>query len=323
MSKKGYKDYIGIDVSKKSLDVHVRSSGEYFSVDNTPEGFKSIKERLSLKSGDSLWVVESTGGYERDCVNYLQKEGCPVAIVNPRQVRDFAKATGRLAKTDSLDAKVLSHFAEAIKPEPGEKVSPEEACLKAHQQRRQQLVEMLTMEKNRLQKARGSVKESIKKMINSLEEEIAQMDKSLRLQVKEQPAWAETHKLLCSIKGVGEVTSITMISQLPELGKVSHREIAALVGVAPLNKDSGYYQGERGIWGGRASVRCILYMATVVAVRFNPPLKHFYETLCARGKKKKVALVACMRKLLIIMNAMLKNNSAWRADDKQKMILAS
>lgn len=312
MSETVYKDYIGIDVSKKHLDVCIRSTGEYFKVDNNASGFKLIKKRLSTYR-PCLLVAEATGGYETDLVRTLQKENFACAVVNPRQVRDFAKALGQLAKTDKIDASVLARFGEAIKPTVKAVASYEEQDLSDTQQRRRQLVEMITMEKNRYDRASGNTRSQIKKTIHFLDKQLKVLEKRLTAQINENEGWRTKMELLQSIKGIGQVIALTLISDLPELGQVGRKEIAALVGVAPLNRDSGQYQGRRGTWGGRANVRSALYMGTLVAVRFNPTLKTFYDKLCPAGKKKKVALIACVRKLLVIMNTMIKNNTPWQA----------
>lgn len=311
MSENSYQYYVGIDVSKKHLDVCVRSTKEYFRTTNDASGFKEIKKRLSPYF-PCLLIAEATGGFESDMVRALQKENFSCAVVNPRQVRDFAKALGRLAKTDKIDAGVLAHFGEAIKPLPKAMIKAEEHTLSATQQRRRQLVDMITMEKNRDGKARGYIDKQIKKTIEFLEKQLKEIDKELAKQVSQNEIWQAKMGLLKSIKGVGQVIALTLVSDLPELGQVSRQEIAALVGVAPFNRDSGGHQGRKEIWGGRANVRTVLYMGTLVAVRYNPTLKAFYEKLCKAGKKKKVALVACMRKLLLIMNAMVKNNTSWQ-----------
>lgn len=311
MSENSYKNYVGIDVSKKHLDVCIKSTGEYFRTENNAGGFKEIKKRLSLYR-PCLLIAEATGGYESDMVRALQKEHFSCAVVNPRQVRDFAKALGKLAKTDKIDSSVLAHFGEAIQPPVSKIVSEEAQELGDTQQRRRQLVDMLTMEKNRYGKANGNVRKQIKKTIEFLEKQLKELDKCLTEQVNENEAWRTKMELLKSIKGIGQVIALTLVSDLPELGQVSRKEIAALVGVAPLNRDSGLYQGQRGTWGGRASVRSALYMGTLVAVRHNSTLKAFYDKLCQAGKKKKVALIACLRKLLVIMNTMIKNNTPWQ-----------
>ena len=311
MQEKKYEDYMGIDVSKKKLDICIRSSGEVYQVDNDAQGFKVLlKKRRALRK--SLVVLEATGRYGERLVQALQKEAIAVAVVNPRQVRDFARGLGRLAKTDELDASVLAHFGEVVKPVETVLRSEQERDLSEKQQRRKQLVDMLTMEKNRLSQAVGSIKKHIKRSIKFLEKQLKDVEKELSLCVATDQGLAEKKALLCSVKGVGEVTAISLMTQLPELGELNARQIAALVGVAPLNRDSGNFRGQRTIWGGRAAVRTVLYMATLVATKYNPKIKAFYERLCTAGKKKKVALVACMRKLLVILNAMVKNNTPWR-----------
>ena len=292
------------------MDVCIRSTGEIFRLNNELSGFKELKRRLFLCK-NALIATEATGGYESDVVLFLQKKHFKVAVINPRQVRNFAKALGKLAKTDRIDAAIIAHYAEAIKPEPKEMVGESETMLTEKQQRRRQLVDMLTMEKNRLSRAKGSVKTYIKQSIKFLEKQLEEVEKELAQQISDHSEWSAKSKVLCSVKGVGEVTATTLIAGLPELGKIGHKEIAALVGVAPLNRDSGDYKGERGIWGGRSDIRTTLYMATLVGVRFNSVLKKFYEKLCQKGKKKKVALVACMRKLLTILNAMVRDGVEW------------
>jgi transposase len=319
MSKNEYKNYVGIDVCKRYLDVCVRSSGEYFRVENDDEGFKVIQERLSGYS-PCLLIAESTGGYESDMVRALQKKGFSVAVINPRQARDFAKAVGRLAKTDKIDAGVLAHFGEAIKPTPKEISSNEEESLSALAQRRRQLVDMLTVEKNRLSQAHGSIVKGIKKSLEFLTKQLKEVEKQLAERIKGDEERSRKTEVLKSIRGVGQIIAMTLIADLPELGKVSHREIAALAGLAPLNRDSGLMQGKRSIWGGRATVRTALYMGALVGIRFNPALKAFYEKLCQAGKRKKVALIACARKLLTIMNSMIKYNTKWQQNFNEKSV---
>jgi transposase len=308
-----YKDYIGVDVSKKYLDVHIRSTQEYFRTTNDTAGIKEIRKRLS-PFHPYLLIAEATGGYESDMVQSLQKEDVACAVVNPRHVRAFGKALGRLAKTDKIDAGILAHFGEAIKPTPKALSTPEEETLSETQARRKQLVGMITMEKNRRAGTRGQVRKSIDKTIDFLEKQLKEINKSLSQQVSENEEWQAKLELLKSVQGVGQVVAMTLVSELPELGKVSRQEIAALVGVAPFNCDSGERKGRKEIWGGRSNVRSALYMAVLVSVRHDPRLKAFYNKLCESGKKKKVALVACMRKLLVIMNTMIKNNTPWRVD---------
>jgi transposase len=237
-----------------------------------------------------------------------------VAVVNPRQVRDFAKATGRLAKTDRLDAQVLAHFAEAVRPQPHSLPDAQSQALAALLTRRQQLVGMLTAEKNRLGSALPPVRPSLQAHIRWLEQELSELDRGLRDTIKESPLWRAKDNLIQGVPGIGPVVSLTLLADLPQLGALSRQEISALVGVAPLNRDSGSLRGKRGIWGGRARVRATLYMAALVATRCNPAIRHFYQRLLGAGKAKKVALVACMRKLLTILNSMLKHHRPWDPD---------
>jgi transposase len=238
----------------------------------------------------------------------------PVVVVNPRQVRDFAKATGKLAKTDALDAQTLAHFAEVIRPELRPLPDEQTQALAAILARRRQLVEMLTAEKNRLASARTSVRKSLRTHITWLERELSHTDRDLAHAIRESPVWREKEELLQSAPGVGPVVTSTLLANLPELGTLTGKQIAALIGVAPFNRDSGTLRGTRTVWGGRAQVRAVLYMGTLVATRFNPVIRAFYQRLCAAGKPKKVALTACMRKLLIILNAMLKHRTPWRPE---------
>jgi transposase len=310
MSENQYKDYIGIDVCKKYLDVCIRSTGEYFRTENNAKGFQTIQAQLADYS-PCLLITESTGGYEKNMVRTLQQAGFAVVMINPRQARDFAKALGRLAKTDKIDASVLAHFGEALKPVTKAALNEDREILSAMSQRRRQLGVMLTMEKNRLEQAHPGVHKSIKKGIAFLEKQLKEMETKLAEQVKNDDEWSNKAERLQTICGVGPVIAVTLVADLPELGKISHKEIAALAGLAPLNRDSGFMQGKRAIWGGRANVRTALYMGALVAVRFNPVLKAFYERLCAAGKNKKVALVACAHKLLTIMNSMMKYEKKW------------
>lgn len=304
--------FVGIDVSKHRLDVHVRPSGESWSVANDAQGHTELVRKLGSIS-PTLVVVEATGGYQASVVAELGANAIPVAVVNPRQVRDFAKATGRLAKTDAIDAAVLGHFAESIRPEP--RPVPDEITveLQALVTRRRQLIDMRTAEMNRLETCRvQQVRRNIQKVINMLTKQIDKVDDDIDTTIRNSPLWREREDLLSSAIGVGATTARTLLTQLPELGKLNRREIAALVGVAPFNNDSGKRTGARSIRGGRADVRAVLYMATVAAVRFNPQLRTVYARLVAAGKAKKVALIACARKLLTILNAMMRTNTPWR-----------
>lgn len=302
--------FVGIDVSKDALDVHFRPSGlaERFSYDE--DAIKAlIKEVRAAKP--VLVLLEATGGLERRLVAALSVAGLPVVIVNPRQVRDFAKAVGELAKTDAIDASILSLFAERIRPEPRPLANAETQELEALLARRRQVIEMLVAEQHRLALATTKLRKSIQKHVDWLERQLRDIDADLDKAIAASPAWRATENLLRSVKGVGPVLSQTLIASLPELGRLNRKEIAKLVGVAPLANDSGRHQGRRQIWGGRAHVRNVLYMATLVAVRHNPVLRSYYNQLLSRGKPKKVALVACMRKLLIILNAIIRTGNPW------------
>lgn len=301
---------IGIDVSKSTLDVATYQSNKKWQVSNDDEGINRLVRVLG-ELAPTLVVMESTGGYETPLAYALHKAGIPCAVVNPREVREFAKATKRLAKTDAIDAQVLAHFAAVIEPEP--RAIPDEQTqeLEAIIARRRQVNQMLTAEKNRLHMARKPVREAIKAHIAYLEKELAQSDTDLRSRIEESPIQQEKYHLLQSVPGVGPGLSATLLVELPELGTLNRREIAKLVGVAPLNHDSGTFRGKRHVWGGRPQVRAALYMAALVAARFNPVIKQLYMRLCEAGKAKKVALVACMRKLLIILNSMIKHRVPW------------
>lgn len=302
--------YIGIDVSKLWLDVAVRG-GEAFRVENTPLGLEELVGRLT-EMKVTLVVMESTGGYEREVALSLGAEAIPLAVVNPRQVRDFAKATGRLAKTDKLDAAVIAHFAEVIAPQAQEPLEHDVIELRELVSRRKQLVVMLTAERTRLSQSRSStVRRDVDEHIKFLKKRLRDADKDIHQRLKESEFWKEEVDLLASVPGVGPVTTMSIVASLPELGKLNRKQISALVGVAPLNCDSGQCAGRRMTWGGRADVRANLYMATLVAARRNSVIKAFYERLLSAGKAKKLALVACMRKLLTILNAMLKTRSPW------------
>lgn len=311
--------FVGIDVSKAQLDVAIRPSGERLQVANSEDGIANLIGRL-CQAMPELVVLEATGGYQAAVVAGLGLAKLRVAVVNPRQVRDFAKAAGRLAKTDTLDADVLARFGEVMKPEPKPLLDEETIALEALVARRRQVVEMITAEKNRLAQSHKSLRPGIKSHINFLQRELQDINRDMDAMLRASPLWREEEDLLRSVPGVGRVMATTLLAELPELGKLNRKQIAALVGVAPLNRDSGTFRGKRSIWGGRASVRGVLYMATLVATRRNPIIRAFYERLCAAGKAKKVALTACMRKLLTILNVMVKNNTHW---DEAKLQLAA
>lgn len=303
--------FVGLDVAKDTLAVSVRPSGEHWSVPHTEAGLTALIDRLQPLT-PTLIVLEATGGYETTVIAALAVASLPMAVVNPRQVRDFARAVGRLAKTDALDADVLAHFADAVHPTP--RPLPDEAhqALTALATRRRQLVEMLTAERHRLRLARPAVQRNLRAHVRWLERCVTDLDDDLRTRIRQSPLWRAQDDLLCSVPGIGPTTAAMLLTALPELGRLSRQQIASLVGVAPFNRDSGPYRGTRTIAGGRSHVRAALYMATVVATRWNPAIGTFYRRLRAAGKAPKLALVAAMRKLLTILNAMLKQQQPWR-----------
>ncbi len=302
--------FVGIDVSKAALDVAAHLGQEAWQESNTEVGIDALRHRLQALSPE-LIVVEATGGYENAVVAALGAAGLPIVVVNPRQVRDFAKATGKLAKTDRIDADILALFAERVRPELRELKSEAAQELEALLARRRQILEMTQAERNRLEHAGGAVRKDLLEHIRYLEKRLNRVDLELEERVQESPLWRAKEDLLRSVPGVGPVVSRTLIAELPELGRLSHKEIASLVGVAPFSRDSGTLRGKRRVWGGRASVRAALYMAAVVGVRRNAALRRFYERLRSTGKPAKVALVACMRKLLTILNSMVRRGAAW------------
>jgi transposase len=316
MSKQKSKSFIGIDVSKKLLEVGAHESDYRFRCANKVSAFTElIGELIVLRP--ALIVLEATGGLEIPVTAALHAAGLPVVVINPRQVRDFAKATGQLAKTDRLDARVLAHFAAAIKPPLRPIKSAEELGLDALVGRRGQLVEMLTAEKNRRgSAATTTVRDEIEQHIDWLEERIAELDEQLKGLVKTSAVWQSNDDILQSVPGIGPVVSVSLLAELPELGTLNRQRISKLVGVAPLNRDSGPHRGTRHIFGGRARVRCMLYMATLSATRFNPVIKEFYQRLLAKHKPFKVAITACMRKLLAIINVMLRDRTHWKIKDQ-------
>jgi len=303
--------FIGIDVSKDHLDIHVRPSGDAFGVMHDAEGITTLVERLG-KLRPELIVLEATGGLQTRVAATLAAAGLPTAVVNPRQVRDFARSTGRLAKTDALDAAAIAHFAEAIKPEPRPLSDESEQALQALVARRRQLVEMRTAEKNRRQQVKDAqLCKGLDAHLEWLAQAIADIDNDLDDHIKRSPIWRAKEDLLISVPGVGNTTARALIADLPELGTLSRRRIAALAGLAPFNRDSGKMRGKRSISGGRSSVRNSLYMTTVTAVRWNPAIRTTYQRLIDAGKRKMTAIVACMRKLLVILNAMMRDRTVW------------
>ena len=306
--------YVGIDVAKAELVVHRRPCNERWTVPNDAAGIGALLAQLQ-REPPTLVVLEPTGGYELAVVSALAAAALPVAVVNARQVRDFAKATGQLAKTDALDAAMLSFFAERVRPEPRPLADEAQQALDALLTRRRQLVDMLIAERNRLGQTFGRatkpVKQSLKAHITYLERELRMADAELGRAIRESPVWREQEDLLRSVPGVGRVVATTLLAQLPELGQLSRKQIAKLVGVAPMNRDSGTLRGKRLVFGGRAAVRAVLYMGALVGAYKNPVLRAYYQRLLAAGKPKKLALTACMRKLLVILNAMVKAGTHW------------
>jgi len=302
--------FVGIDVAAAHLDVAVRPGGEAWRVANDEAGIAALVTRVAAL-GPALVVLEATGGYEAAATGALAAANAPVAVVNPRQVRDFARATGRLAKTDALDAAVLAHFAQAVRPEA--RPLPEEAALELRGllTRRRQLVEMITAEQNRRRGVPARVLRQIDAHLAWLRAQLAALDRDLAALLKASPLWHAKERALRSVPGVGPVLTLTLLADLAELGTLDRKAIAALVGVAPLSRDSGAQRGRRRVWGGRSPVRAALYMAALAAARHNPVIAPFYRRLLAAGKPKKVALTACMHKLLTILNAMLRDGTAW------------
>jgi transposase len=306
--------FVGIDVAKAQLDIALRPTGERWAVPNDETGIAALVIRLQAVQ-PTLIVLEATGGYHRAVVAALAVAALPLVVVNPRQVRDFAKATGQLAKTDTLDARAVAHFAEAVRPARRPLPDAQTEELRALLARRRQLIAMRTAEQNRLENASPRLRADIVAHIAWLDQHVATLDDDLDTTLRASPVWRERETLYRSVPGIGPVCARTLVLDLPELGTLSRQRIAALVGVAPFNRDSGTLRGTRTTWGGRAHVRATLYMSALVAVRYNPVLKAFYQRLCAAGKAKKVALTACMRKLLTILNAMVKHQKPWHVQE--------
>lgn len=306
-------EWMGIDVSKETLEIASYPSGKGWRINYSPEEIKKLIQCLGEMT-PRLIVVEATGGWENELVEHLSVADLPVVVVNPRKIRDFAKASGILAKTDRLDAWVLARFAEALKPDLRKnRVTAQDRQLKNLMARRRQLVEMIVQEKNRLAHASGRIQQEIEDHLEWLEECLKSLDKNMDHWIQDNPALREKKTILTSVPGVGNILASMLITDLPELGQVDSKQIAALVGVAPFNRDSGHFRGKRAIWGGRAWVRATLYMGTLSAIRCNPSIAPFYKRLIQAGKAPKVALTACMRKLLVILNAMTKHNTLWNA----------
>jgi transposase len=304
------KPVVGVDVGKEKLDVGVASEKGVRVWANDEAGRAELSDWV-VEQGVSLVVVEASGGYEAAVVSELVARGQAVALVNPSRVRAFARAEGILAKTDKIDAGVIARFGATMKPESRVRRDEAQAALNEQISRRRQLVLMLTAEKNRLQTASPTMRDHIGSHIAWLQAEIEALERQISQAIKDNPTWAETAKRVESVPGIGFITAATLVADLPELGQLNRQKIAALVGVAPFNHDSGKHRGKRHIFGGRTSVRSVLYMATLSAIRYNPVLKAFYQHLLDRGKLKKVALTACMRKLLVILNTMVKSGQDW------------
>lgn len=306
--------WVGIDVSKRTLDVYVRPLGLSVQVANSDSGLVELQQTLAAyRAETSLIVLEATGGYQALAARTLMAEGWPTVVVNPRQVRDFARATGRMAKTDTIDAEVLAHFADAIRPEVRAMASEASQHLQDLVTRRQQLVEMMSAEKARQRSARVRAGQSIEQHIDWLKQQIQALDTQIEQLIAQSDQWQRTREILTSVPGIGAVTTGILLASLPELGQISAKRLASLCGLAPFNRDSGQMRGKRMISGGRATVRTGLYMAALVATRHNPVIRDYYQRLMQRGKLKKVALVACMHKLVIILNAMVEHDTLWQA----------
>ena len=303
--------YVGIDVAKARVDVAVRPTEQRWTITYDEAEVQELVSHLKTLE-PALVLLEATGGLELPIVVALATAALPVVVVNPRQVRDFAKATGTLAKTDALDAAVLAHFADAVRPDVRPLKDAETQVLASLVARRHQVVAMLVSEKNRLRRAVSAVRPRVEAHIAWLEQELEDLDEGLRQTLRQSPLWREKDDLLRTVPGVGEQLSLTLLAYLPELGTLDRRQVAALVGVAPFNRDSGTLRGKRTVWGGRARIRAALYMGALVASQYNPVIRDFYRRLLAAGKPKKLALTACMRKLLVTLNSMLKHRSTWR-----------
>ena len=313
MTSKSAEIFVGVDVSKARLDISIGGSTEYWQISNDEKGFVELIERLRGLH-PTLIVLEATGGLELPFVAEILSAGLPIAVVNPKRIRDFARSVGQLAKTDKLDARIIAQFAQAVRPEVRHLRTEEEEHLTALLTRRMQLIEMLTAEKNRSHSIRKVMRGVLQCHIEWLQDDLKKLDQAIAEYIKQSPIWGEKEKVLRSVPGIGPVTGATMLANLPELGTLNRQQIAALVGVAPVNKDSGRKRGRRRVFGGRAVVRRTLYMAALSATKCNPKIKLFYENLICRGKENKVALTACMRKLLVILNVMVKNNEVWRCE---------
>ena len=306
----GQEQFVGIDVSKDQLDVAVAPQGDVYSVTNDEGGIEQLVGQVTALS-PTLVVLEATGGLEYPAAAALAADGVAVRVINPRQSREFAKATGRLAKTDKIDASLLAEFAQKMRPDPRPVPDEQRQRLSALVSRRRQLVSMLAKESTRRSSAHRDIKPRLEGHIAWLKEELDALDRDLQREIRDSPAYREKAQLLRAVPGVGPVSVATLLIEMPELGQLNDKQIAALAGVAPLNRDSGRYRGKRFCWGGRARVRRVLYMAALSASRYNPTIRSFYQRLIAAGKLHKVALTACMRKLLVILNAMIRDMKPW------------
>ena len=305
--------FVGIDVAKAHLDIHVRPSGEAFTVPRDGESVANLADRLKALS-PVVVVLEATGGFETIVAATLSGAGLPMAVINPRQIRDFARSVGQLAKTDALDAAVIARFAEAVKPEPRPLADEQTRMLSELVARRRQLVEMMTAERNRRPRlSRKHLIKALDRHLAMLQKDLSEIEREIDTTIRGTPIWHERAELMTSVPGVGPTLARTLLADVPELGTLDRKKIAALVGVAPLNWDSGTYRGRRTTWGGRSKVRAVLYMAALVASRHNPALKSFYQRLVQAGKAKKLALVAVMRKLLTILNAIVRDQKPWQS----------
>jgi len=312
MTTQNNKIYIGIDVSKATLDIFNSGDSSYHQYDNSPIGIKKlISDFKTIKNDQTLITLEATGGYEKLAARTLVAKGFSVAVINPRIIRAFAKACGKLAKTDKIDAKIIADYSEKMQPESRLVYNEKQEDISELSTRRSQIIAMIVAEKNRLDKVSPVIKKSILRIIKLLEKELAEIDSQLKKSVQADESFSQKHALLSSVKGVGPKTATALIAYLPELGMLEEKKITSLAGLAPFNCDSGKMKGRRMIWGGRSSVRNSLYMATMAAVRSNDAIKAFYGRLVSAGKPRMVALIACMRKLIIIMNAMIRNNQPW------------
>jgi transposase len=302
---------IGIDVAKATLDLHMLPAGQAHHLPNTSQGHRELRQLLP-DTHSCLIVLEATGGYEREVVADLTDAGYRVAVINPKRARDFAKALGLVAKTDRIDARVLALFAEKVQPAPLEKTPEKQVEIQQLVARRRQLIDLRTQESNRWDVTRAkAARKSIQAVLNTLEAQVRDIEKAIEALVESDDDWRQKAQLIESVPGLGTVTATTVVADVPELGKLNRQQISALVGLAPFNRDSGAMKGKRAIAGGRKSVRCVLYMAALAAKRFNPVIKAFADRLAQHGKPHKVILTACMRKLLVILNSMIKSRRPW------------